>query len=385
MSGRLQPLRLTVLAGVLFLLGSGEGAGAGEPVPPMRPTKAVLAGRLEDCVKLLRQCRGYPDLVRLIAEEIERVKREIPAAPELADAPRDPRAVAMIRKAADYLRGNTGVLVDRWALIALALYHAGDRMGDEPFSSLVRRVQVWKPPTVYGASLACLLFAELEAEEFKAAIRTNGEFLVRCNAGKAWDYMGPGELDPSNSQFALLGLWIAGKAGFEVPERIWRESQRWFLSVRTDSGGWRYREKGAVEAQNSMTAAGVFSLLVCQAEIQKVRLRSVMAGNRDDAARKDVLEAADKALGLLPPLFDAPTFVSRGYFWFTMERLAAVIERDAIAGVDWYEKGMAEYAKAQRPDGSFAVEPERDKEIETAFAILFLSRQAKETFGRFDN
>lgn len=68
---------------------------------------------------------------------------------------------------------------------------------------------------------------------------------------------GRGDGDNSNTQFGIMGTWIAKRHGVNADTAIERIEQR-FLKTQTDSGGWPYA--GRSEGSPSMTCAGLLGL-----------------------------------------------------------------------------------------------------------------------------
>src|SRR5262249_16901415 len=72
-----------------------------------------------------------------------------------------------------------------------------------------------------------------------------------------------GPTDNSNTQFALLALWVAQRHGVPV-ERTMNLLVNRFLTSQNEDGGWGYRyQKNGGEATNQpMTAVGLLGLAV---------------------------------------------------------------------------------------------------------------------------
>ena len=69
-----------------------------------------------------------------------------------------------------------------------------------------------------------------------------------------------GNWDNSNSQFGVLGVWMAAEAGLEVPAWYWEIVAEHWITCQTKEGGWGYlRDQPPT---GSMTAAGLTALFV---------------------------------------------------------------------------------------------------------------------------
>src|SRR4029079_8601355 len=67
--------------------------------------------------------------------------------------------------------------------------------------------------------------------------------------------------DFSNTQFALLGLHEAVRAGAIVPEGVWRAAEKAWVVCQQRDGGWGYSVDPRTST-GSMTAAGIASLYI---------------------------------------------------------------------------------------------------------------------------
>lgn len=82
-----------------------------------------------------------------------------------------------------------------------------------------------------------------------------------------WGYglgAGRGRADPSNSQFAVLGLREAVEAGAIVSPETWTRAREYWKRAQNGDGGWSYQNVGGAGGSwGSMTVAGVASLAIC--------------------------------------------------------------------------------------------------------------------------
>ena len=89
-----------------------------------------------------------------------------------------------------------------------------------------------------------------------------------------WDYIplngGGGRYDLSNTQLAILALREAALVGIEIPEIVWQRTQKLYLDLQKDDGGWNYGSGDKVNTMfgfgtpgyGSMTAAGLATLFI---------------------------------------------------------------------------------------------------------------------------
>lgn len=214
--------------------------------------------------------------------------------------------------------------------------------------------------------------------------------------------------DNSNTQFGVLGIWVARKHGLSVETALDLIEKR-FLNSQMSGGGWPY--VGSLKAGSpSMTCAGLLGLATAVGRREE-RLKSEAAKtgspskvglgantNPDEktAPAKPLPDSLDKAIqkGLSSVgsvlASNAPgagrgkstRFLLNGggalgdrdlYFLWSVERVAVIYGLKQIGGVDWYDVGAEELVAAQNISGSWG-RGGCGAEVDTAFAILFLVR-----------
>ncbi len=184
----------------------------------------------------------------------------------------------------------------------------------------------------------------------------------------------PGVGDNSNTQFAVLGIWSAGRAGMDIRATMAEVDKR-FRTSQASSGGWGYSGRGDTDA---MTCAGLMSLVLAKGH--KV-LEGQMVNRRPD---KDQPEGPGGR-----PKMDSDPQIDRGiqrvefyanninlgstlYFLWSVERVGVALGGSRIGRVDWYTKGASVLLQAQQADGSWR--SNRGELSDTSFALLFLRR-----------
>jgi hypothetical protein len=200
--------------------------------------------------------------------------------------------------------------------------------------------------------------------------------------------------DNSNTQFAILALWIARRHGVPVEAALARVEQR-FRQSQSPNGGWSYMLQGVPTP--SMTCAGLLGLATAHGLANEVYLRSRNLPKNSAAARKlrppappnkdAAIRAALFYLGTiigvpvknLPPDFRTaeplvfPNTQDSYYFLWSLERVGVAYGLKTIAHKDWYAWGAQLVLASQQPDGSWKSRyPEAC--ADTCFALLFLRR-----------
>jgi hypothetical protein len=208
--------------------------------------------------------------------------------------------------------------------------------------------------------------------------------------------------DNSNTQFAALGLWVAGRHGVPIEQAANRMADH-FRSTQMEDGGWTYmtffRPAGApmfpgMSSTPAMTCAGLIALAIADgAVLEDARKRKPDAKLPDISKDKELMKGLE-ALGTvidnprgLKPQQPGPPFAPPGgplpptervggrsyYFLWSLERVAVALDLKTIGGKDWYGWGAEILLENQEPDGSWKGEY-AEGGVDTCFALLFLRR-----------
>ena len=158
------------------------------------------------------------------------------------------------------------------ALSTLALINCGVPIDDEAIQRSLRYLRTLPPKTTYVTSLQTMVFCLAEPQKDLLLIQRNAKRLEETQIKEgpwrgSWAYPGPlSGGDNSNSQFALLGLYEAERAGAKVQERTWQLTLEYSKSAQNASDGsfgYVKRQNGMEDAgTGSMTCAGISSLVI---------------------------------------------------------------------------------------------------------------------------
>jgi hypothetical protein len=217
--------------------------------------------------------------------------------------------------------------------------------------------------------------------------------------------------DNSNSQFAVIAIWVAGRHGVPIRETASLIDQRYIRSQDPASGGWGY--SGFGNATPSMTCAGLLGLAVGfgsrEAKLESEAKPDKKKDEDDDPFTKPPAPGAtggekkeedadkptdpwqnrrkaaiDRGLAGLGRILAGNAGQIGGaanghyggaddlYFYWSIERVGVAYGIEKIGGVDWYEWGAPALLKSQAADGSWP--GAYGAEINTAFGVLFLTR-----------
>ncbi len=197
--------------------------------------------------------------------------------------------------------------------------------------------------------------------------------------------------DNSNTQFAVMGLWAASRAGVQVDEPLELVAKR-FRGSQASSGGWDYQSTGKGDS-NAMTTAGVYALTVHAAATSR---KAAAADSASSSASKSKGKAADSSKTSDTPvpttaksalandaifqkgLTRVEQFAEQigpgasSYFLWSVERLGVTLQMQTFGKVDWYSKGVKALLETQKSNGSWELGWKGP--ADTSFAMLFLRK-----------
>jgi hypothetical protein len=232
----------------------------------------------------------------------------------------------------------------------------------------------------YVVSLKAQALAAADPSKHRDQIQKSADWLARAQQMNGmWGYMLDGlRTDFSNSQFALLGLHEAAKAGARVNSSVFIRARVSWVNSQNPDGGWGYMPN-YTQSTGSMTSAGVASLYICG---------NALAMNRGRGKQTDdgvvcctpYVEYRPIARGLkwLTQHFSVQRNPGSGtwyyYYMYGVERVGILSGLRHFGEHDWYREGAAELLDRQRQGGVWR---ECDEAVDTAFALLFLAKGHK--------
>lgn len=185
--------------------------------------------------------------------------------------------------------------------------------------------------------------------------------------------------DNSNTQFAILGLWAAGRHGVPTERALAALVTRFRCSQGPD-GSWNYSYRaGGVVGTPAMTAAGLLGLAVGHGITTPTGKEAADHRTVEDKAIQQGLKALASHIG--KPLGKGPgRGKGRGginlYFLWSLERVAVLYNLPTIDERDWYGWGAELLVDAQQPQGQWHTNgfPGSTAVLDTSLALLFLKR-----------
>lgn len=260
------------------------------------------------------------------------------------------------------------------ALCTLALLNAGVPADDPAVIRALKNLQEIDNQRTYVVSLKAQAFAATDEAIYRRSLSQAVAWLVDAQRDNGmWGYgKTGGSTDNSNTQFALLGLHEAAKAGVRIPRRIWQQAAKHYADSQNADGGWGYRRRGE-NSYGSMTAAGVASLFICGQSLHVGGAHVFVDGAYPGCGRYRQNVVVAKAMEWLTRNFTVETNPGRRawkyYYLYALERVGMISGVRMFGRHDWYRAGAAELVGEQGNDGAWG-----NQTTETAFCLLFLAK-----------
>jgi hypothetical protein len=181
-----------------------------------------------------------------------------------------------------------------------------------------------------------------------------------------------GSSDNSNTQFAILALWVARRHGLPV-ERTLRLTAQRFRTTQRYNGAWGYF---AAESKTSlgypaMTGVGLLGLAVGLG----VRTQKDPKENGEEEQIRKGIQALSERIGKASPDSGRRRFIALYLLW-TVERVGVLYGKRKLGDKDWYAWGVDELLPTQQADGSWndGFYLGASRTLDTCLALLFLKR-----------
>lgn len=261
----------------------------------------------------------------------------------------------------------------RTALAILAQLYAGIDARSEEIAPSLDWLAAQRLNGTYAYSLRAHVLAMVPGTKHRRRMADDLDWIVQAAHPRESPLAGgygyqtspesAGWADNSNSQFAVLGAWMATEAGTtrEGMRDYWLVTEDYWTRLQNSDGGWGYRRDE--RSTGSMTAAGLTSLFVV---LDRAHART---GHRK-AVR--LLQSIDVGLQWFGREFtpDNPYGARhwRNYYLYGVERCGRASGRKYFQQRDWFRSGAATLLRDQSEDGSWGGDLP-----ETCFAILFLA------------
>lgn len=284
------------------------------------------------------------------------------------------------------------------ALCTLALLNCGRTADDESIKKALGYLEKSKEPDrIYSVAVSLLMFAQANPRKYALQIKQRATWLEgRQLRGEGkqkggWRYYGnEGTADNSATQFAILALHEAERAGIKVSDQTWQLALNYWTQagMQGPTGAFAY-QTDLGEQRGSMTCAGIASLIILRDRLQAGSAKLVdgaitCCGNEPDQS------SLDKALDWMGQHFSVERNPNDQNWWlyylYALERVGRLSGQrffptrrpgGTVELHDWYREGcekLVEYQDKLNHSWVGTGVGEASPEIGTAFALLFLSK-----------
>jgi hypothetical protein len=207
-------------------------------------------------------------------------------------------------------------------------------------------------------------------ERLQRLLKADYDWLLAALGNKeGWRYnLQSQDWDNSCTQYGVLGIWAAARAGFDPGDKFWVTLSRHFRNSQNPDGGWGYTQ-GSGSTPN-MATAGLASLFLVfdmyhgKSAYSRAQPRTFTTG---EAA--EVLKAIDRGMDWLG---QAQGNKDDGYYLYGIERTGVASGRKLLGGEDWFARGAQAVLQAQRRNGSIPLGSWGGPAVSTSFCTLFL-------------
>lgn len=340
--------------------------------------------------------------------------------PAAARTPEDPEVRRLVQNALKFLENSRDDRLGGTCLIALCFKKAD--VDDHP--RITQAIEACYKADIkntnfvdnYSLGIALMLLCEIDAQKHHDLIVAYlEETLSRQKGHGGWGYPASRTGDTSQSQYAILGMWMAKNiAKIDVPVDRMEGACGWLMRTQDPSGAWGYQgnDPGSLnrvaqtQVTTSLAAAGAGQLYMIADLLQvtqnadapavtkskamqdievpgtKKAIRGPLTKTLNPADIKNSLAMGDRNLGLgfkLPEGLGGEEW--NHYYMYALERYHAFREKaGGVKDTKWYDQGYDYLAKSQNANGSW---PGRDTPtVATCFATLFLLRSAKKAIDK---
>ena len=343
-----------------------------------------------------------------------------------AYTPKSPEVQAMVARAYRFL--ETAQHEDELGadcLVALTLVKAGHDQRHPVVARVAQRAVAQartgavldrQSGAMYSAGLTAIFLAELDAQQYRVEINQILAAIAKGQKGHGgFSYPTYATGDTSQTQYCVLAFWTAQQKGIAVSQDLVERTLNWLLRTQDVRGGWGYQgtDPGVgggrvpqTDVTQSLAAAGLASVYVGADLLDcgppppakpreyppAVQLVPKPGVDRAPAAKSKSVnqDAVRRAMSDGNRWFAENLRVRQVgpwhfYFMYALER--AMSFRDEAEGRDepepaWYDEGVELLGSMQQTDGSFGTTHNNGPHVDTAFAILFLTRSTKQSFPK---
>ena len=336
-----------------------------------------------------------------------------------------PRFDAAVQRAAGFLRGavvTSSGSPGETVFAGYALFKTGDPIESPAVAAAIKEATARSVGTqyqiesayhhIYVAGVDAMLLSDVDPERYKGNLQSIANYIQSVQrADGSWSDSPMSAGDVSMSQYGVLGLWAAQRAGCTVsPEKVDLAAD-FLIKHGNPDGGWAYRPgtsqgPGAGQSTHNMTMAASGSLLVARlmlhgsknsadksksvpifGVLEKIEQPEEAVGGKAwpgysaQHSAADLDGSSNRGLGWNEARFDPVSKAEHNmYFYYCIERAASIGDLKEIAGREWYTTYGDGMLTLQNEDGSFNTHT--GKVVGTSFALLYLMRSTQQILDK---
>ncbi|MCL2348963.1 MAG: DUF4159 domain-containing protein [Planctomycetaceae bacterium] len=275
------------------------------------------------------------------------------------------------------------------SLCTLALLSSGLTKDDPAIAKALVYLRTLTPEQInrtYSVALRSMVLSMGDPVRDLMSIRQSVEWLEnnqvktgeQANIG-GWSYQGNEAMpDNSNTQYAILALYEAERAGVAVKMETWKQAKAYLEGCQNSDGSWRYGYDEIKRGTGTMTSAGIASLIMINGAIGSeaafVRDGVIFCCQPNDGRDDDRI---NKGIRWLTKNFTTSPGRWNYYYLYGIERVGRLSAIRFFGDHDWYREGtdtllrrkgnIVDYWKGDTYSETY-------DHIATAFALLFLAK-----------
>ncbi|MBI5864606.1 MAG: DUF4159 domain-containing protein [Planctomycetes bacterium] len=261
------------------------------------------------------------------------------------------------------------------ALATLALLYANEDARESDMAKSLEWLAAQPVTATYVYALRAHVLALAPGEKYRKRLESDLDWLLdspnppASGLGGAFSYESLKNVqaspmyDNSNSQFGVLGVWMATEAGArsEKLTNFWRLVEQHWLNQQNADGGWSYQKGQDQLSTGSMTAAGLTTMYV---------VLDRAYGRSGQRKAENVVGSINRALdwfgGRFGPENPSGSAQWQYYYLYGVERAGRASGRKYFRDRDWFRVGASWLLSKQQADGSWG------GLHDTCFALMFL-------------
>jgi hypothetical protein len=257
------------------------------------------------------------------------------------------------------------------ALAALAMLASGAAPASDP---TLKRALGWlseiEPDNTYVVAIRAnvweyALRTAPNERRWRDALEKDFRWLLEARNERGFRYgIDSQDWDNSCTQYGVLGIWAAERAGFEAGDAFWQAMSDHFRAVQNEDGGWGYQRGGS---SPNMATAGLASLFLVFDNFHARQVFRRGAPRTQVKAQREILEALRRGMTWLG---ESSGDKANSYYLYGIERAGVASGRRTFGGEDWFRTGAAAALARRTVDG--AISMGYGPVVSTSFVTLFL-------------